>query len=116
MARKKMVVVDPEKIEWETVVVKKQLPKGAWAKVLSHDEETGAMAMLAKFDKGFHESKVTHPSDEVGMVLEGKWVDERGNEIKKGMYWFIPAGVEHGCTVDAPEGCVVFVYFNGPPW
>jgi len=54
MAKKKMVVVDPKKIEWETF---EQLPKGAWAKVLSLDEETGAMAGLARFDKGFHEAQ-----------------------------------------------------------
>lgn len=39
MASKKMVIVDPEKIEWQRV---EQLPKGAWAKLLRLDEETGA--------------------------------------------------------------------------
>ena len=112
MARKKMVVVDPEKIEWEPV---EQLQKGAWAKLLSLDEETGAMALLGKFDKGFHEPKHKHPSDCDAIVLEGKLVDEKGNEIKRGMYFFAPAGVEHG-PFDAPEGCVLFVYFNGPAW
>jgi len=128
MARKKMVVVDPEKIEWETVeralerlgrgrevARAPEVVKRAWVKVLSHDEETGAVALLAKFDKGFHESKHTHPSDCHVMVLEGKLVDEKGNEIKRGMYFFFPAGVEHG-PFDAPEGCVLFVHFNGPAW
>ena len=54
---------------------------------------------------------------EVEGVLEGKLVDEKGNEIKKGMYWFVPTGVEHGDpSIDhAPEGCVAFIYFNGLP-
>jgi len=111
MARKKMVVVDPEKIAWERV---EQLPKGVWVKLLRLDEETGAVTALAKFDKGFHEPKHKHPSDNFGMVLEGRLVDEKGNEIKKGMYLFTPAGVEH--AFHAPEGCVLFGYSNGPPW
>lgn len=119
-----MVVVDPQKIEWETVEQfskkldlkqPKHLSKGAWGKVLRHDEETGAVALLGKFDKGFHESKHKHLSDVHVLVLEGKMVDEKGNEIKKGMYWFTPAGGEHS-PYDAPESCVLFVYVNGPPW
>jgi len=103
------------KIAWQTIVGGQQLPKGSWAKVLRIDEKTGAMTGLVKVDRGFHEPKHKHPSDEDRMVLEGKLVDEKGNEIKKGMYWFTPAGVEHG-PVDAPEGCVLFVHFNGPAW
>jgi len=112
MASKKMVVVDPEKIKWEPV---EQFPKGAWAKVLRIDEETGARVLLAKFDKGFHAPKHTHPSDESGIVLEGKAVDEKGTEIKRGMYFFIPAGVEHG-PIDAPDGCVLFIHSSGRRW
>jgi len=90
------------------------LPKGLWGELLNLDEETGAMALLDKFDKGFHEPKHTHPSDNFLTVPERKLVDEKGNEIKKGMYVFTPAGVEH-VPLDAPEGCVLFAYFNGPP-
>jgi len=128
MVRKKMVVVDPEKIEWETVEqAMKRLGRGrevarapeavkrAWVKVLSRNEETGAMALLGKFDKGFHEPKHAHPSDVFVMVLEGKLVDEKVGELKKGMYWFIPAGVEHG-PEDAPEGCVLLVHLYGRVW
>lgn len=128
MERKKMVVVDPEKMEWETVEqALKRLGRGgeatrapeavkrAWVKVLSHDEKTGAMALLGKFDKGFHEPKHAHPSDAVVMILDGRLIDGKAGEIKKGEYWFIPAGVEHG-PEDAPEGCVLFVYLNGPAW
>jgi quercetin dioxygenase-like cupin family protein len=82
---------------------------------LSHDEETGAIALLGKFDKGFHEPKHIHPSDAHVIVLEGKLIDKKAGEIKKGMYWFTPAGVEHG-PEETPEGCVLFVYINGPAW
>ena len=129
MARKKIVVADPEEIEWETVeralgrlagwreavARAPEVVKKAWFKVLSYDEETGAIAALGKLGEGFHESKHTHPSDCGFMILEGKLVDEKGNEIKKGMYVRVPAGVEEG-PYDAPEGCVIFVHSNGPLW
>ena len=109
-----MVVVDPEKVEWEQVEHPK-VPNGMWGKLLSLDEETGAMAVLVKLDEGFHEPKHTHPSDAHVMVLEGKLVDGEMGEIKKGVYWFIPAGVEHGPEY-SPKGCVLFINFNGPAW
>ena len=111
------MVADPEKIEWGTVERAPEVVKKTWLKVLSYDEETGATAALGKLGEGFHESEHNHPSDCGFMILEGKLVDEKGNEIKKGMYWFVPAGVEHGDpSIDhALEGCVAFIYFNGPP-
>lgn len=54
-----------------------------WGKLLSLDEETGAMAVLAKLDEGFHEPRHTHLSDAHVMVLEGKLVDEKVGEIQK---------------------------------
>ena len=66
MAGRKIVVADPEKIEWETVeralgrlagwreavARAPEVVKKAWLKVLSYDEETGAMAALGKLDRG----------------------------------------------------------------
>jgi anti-sigma factor ChrR (cupin superfamily) len=123
MARKKMVVVDPEKIEWEPIerVLGRvgdrapEAPKGVWVKVLRIDEETGARVLLLKYPKGFHASKHTHHSDESGIVLEGKVVNEKGTEIKRGMHFFIPAGVEHG-PMDVPDGCVLFIHSSGRGW
>jgi len=109
MANKKMLIIDPEKIKWEP---HEQFPKGAWTKVLRIDKETGEKVILAKYDKGFHAPKHTHPSDENAIVLEGKAIGEKGTEIKKGMYFFIPANVEHGPT-DIPDGCVLFIHFSG---
>ena len=117
MAKEKSVIVDPEKIKWEPIKELHELPKGtrgeAGAKLLRRDEETGATVVLAKFEKGFHAPRHTHPSDESGIVLEGKVVDEKGIDIKMGVYFFIPAGVEHG-PIDAPEGCVLFIHSSGP--
>jgi len=107
-----MVVVDPEKIEWQRV---EQLPKGAWAKLLRLDEETGAVTVLSKFDKGFHEARHKHPCDCFITVLEGEGMVFDGKKVKKGMYFFTPAGVEHG-PLNAPEGCVLLIHFYASPW
>jgi len=114
MVKKKLLIVDQKKIKWEPV---EDAANGVRVKLLWTDKKTGAVAALAKLPKGFHEARHKHPSDAHVLVLEGKLVDENGNEIKKGMYWFVPAGVEHGNpSIDhAPEGCVAFIYFNGPP-
>jgi quercetin dioxygenase-like cupin family protein len=123
MASKKMVVVDPEKIKWEPIermlervgTRAPETPKGVFVKVLRIDEVTGARVLLLKYPKGFHAPKHTHPSDESGIVLEGKAVDEKGIEIKRGMHFFIPAGVEHG-PMDVPDGCVLFIHSSGRGW
>lgn len=103
-------VIDPSKISWKPI---EEFPKGAWIKTLHVNDETGAMAAIVKFDKGFREPKHKHPSNHHIIVLDGKLVDDKGNEIKRGMYFFTPAGVEHG-PLDAPEDCVFYVYFDGP--
>jgi quercetin dioxygenase-like cupin family protein len=123
MANKEMVIVDLEKIKWEPIeqvlgrvgARESEFMKGAWIKVLRIDKETGARVMLLKYPKGFRAPKHTHPSDESGMVLEGKTVNEKGTEIKKGMYFFIPAGVEHG-PMDVPDGCVLLIHSSGRGW
>ena len=107
---RKMVVIDPEELEWEPI---KELPKGARIKMLSHDEETEAFSALFKFDKGYNEPRHSHPSDHDILILEGKLVDFEGNETKKGMFFFAPAKQEHG-PFTAPEGCIFYGYFNGP--
>jgi anti-sigma factor ChrR (cupin superfamily) len=120
MASKEMVIVNPEKIEWEPIervlgkagVLESELMKGAWIKVLRVDRQTGARVMLLKYPKGFHTPRHTHPSDESGIVLEGRTINEKGNEIKEGMYFFIPAGVEHD-PMNVPDGCVLLIHSSG---
>ena len=118
MVSNEMVIVDSEKIEWESIEELSEgriCASGVQVKVLNRDEETGAMVLLAKWERGFHEAKHIHLSDNDFIVLKGKLVDEKGNEIKKGMCFFSKAGVEHG-PFDAPEGCILFVHFKGPAW
>jgi quercetin dioxygenase-like cupin family protein len=120
MAGEEMVIVDPEKIKWQPIeqvlgkvgALESELMKGAWIKVLRVDQQTGAKVMFLKYPKGFHAPRHTHPSDESGIVLEGKTINEKGTEIKEGMYFFIPAGVEHG-PMNVPDGCVLLVHSSG---
>jgi len=109
-SKKKLVVADPEKMEWGSL---ETLPKGTWVKILMRDEETGAMALIAKTEKGMKVGKHKHPSDCHALVLEGKLVDGEAGEIKKGMYCFFPANVEHG-PEEVEAGTVLFLYANGP--
>ena len=87
MASKEMAVVDPEKIKWEPIeqvlgkvgARESEFMKEALIKVLRIDKETGAKVMLLKYPKGFHAPRHTHPSDESGIVLEGRTVNEKGD-------------------------------------
>lgn len=110
MASKNIVIVDPEKIKWERA---EHLPQGAWTKMLRGDKETGTMILLFKADKDFHYPKHRHSSDESGVVLEGEVIDDKGAEIKRGMYYYITAGVEHG-PFSTHEGYTLLIHFSGP--
>lgn len=70
--------------------------------------------MIVKFDKGFREPAHTHTSNLHMLFLRERLVDTMENEMRWGMYVFVPAGVEHD-TFDIPEGCIFFAYFDGPP-
>ena len=120
MASTEMVIVDTEKINWDPIervlgrvgALESEFMKEALIKVLRIDKETGAKVMLLKYPKGFHAPRHTHPSDESGIVLEGRTVNEKGTEVKEGMYFFIPAGVEYG-PMNAPDGCVLLIHSSG---
>jgi quercetin dioxygenase-like cupin family protein len=120
MASREMVIVDPEKITWEPIeqvlgrvgAQESEFMREAWIKVLRVEKETGARVMLLKYPKGFRAPRHTHPTDESGIVLEGKTINEKGTEITQGMYFFIPAGVEHG-PMNAPDGCTILIHSGG---
>jgi quercetin dioxygenase-like cupin family protein len=110
MARE-LMFVDSEKIEWQPI---EKLGPGAWLKVLSYDEETGAGAYLVKFDDGFHEPRHSHPGAHDIFFIQGCLVEtETGKESKAGTYFYSPAGVEHG-PFDAKGDTIFFAYFDGP--
>jgi quercetin dioxygenase-like cupin family protein len=59
-----------------------------------------------------HAFRHIHSSDESGIVLEGKIINEKETEIMEGMYLFISASVEHG-PMNVPDGCVLLVHSSG---
>ncbi|MCW4001931.1 MAG: cupin domain-containing protein [Candidatus Bathyarchaeota archaeon] len=97
-------------MDWKSL---ETLPEGALVKILMRDENTGAMAPIAKTDKKMKAANHKHPSDCHALVLEGKLVDQKVGEIKKGMYRFFPADVEHG-PEEVDAGTPLFLYANGP--
>ena len=104
-----MVVADPELMDWQKL---ETLPKEVCVKILMHNKQTGAMALIGKIEKSMKVGKHKHPSDCHALVLEGKLVDEKAGEIKTGMYCFFPANVEHG-PEEVEKGTVLFLYANG---
>lgn len=110
MTEKEILIAYPDKMEWASL---EQAPKGNWVKILMHNKKIGAMALVAKTEENMKAPKHKHPSDCHVLVLKGKLVDGKVGEIKKGMYCFFPADVEHG-SEECPAGSVLFLYANGP--
>ena len=110
MTSKKLVIADPENILWQKL---EGLPEGVLVKILMCNEKTGAMSLLAKTDKKMKRAKHKHPSDVHTFVLQGKVVDKKVGEIRKGMYCFFPANVEHG-PEETEAGTILFLYASGP--
>ena len=106
--------INPETIEWSPCP--EELPPGAMLKVLSADEETGAVATLVKFPGGYIEPKHGHPCGHDVFVIQGKLVNiKNGQEVSKGMYFYAPKGDIHGpFQVPKDEDCIFFVLTDGP--
>ena len=105
------IVQDPAELEWRPIT---PLGKGAWVKVLSEDDKTGAFCGLVKFDPGFSEPVHCHPADHDLFVIEGSLIDAKKNIVyKKGHYLWAAAGEMHG-PYSAPEGCILLSSMNGP--
>jgi quercetin dioxygenase-like cupin family protein len=108
------VIIDPETMEWSSG--SEDLPPGAMLKVVSSDEETGAVAAIVKFPAGYVEPKHGHPCGHDILIIQGKLVNpESGQEISKGMYFYAPKGDIHGpLQVPKEEDCIFFVVTDGP--
>jgi anti-sigma factor ChrR (cupin superfamily) len=108
------VVLDPQTMDWAPGPP--DLPPGAELKVLSADEETGAVAALVKFPAGYLEPKHGHPCGHDILVLQGKLVNpETSQETGTGMFFYAPKGDIHGpFQVPADQDCIFFVVTDGP--
>ena len=108
------VVVDPETMEWSPCP--DDLPPGAMLKVLSADEDTGAVAAVVKFPAGYVEPKHGHPCGHDIYIVQGALINtETGQATSKGMYFYAPAGDIHGpFRVPEDEDCIFFIVTDGP--
>jgi len=108
------VVIEPGTMEWSPGP--EDLPPGAMLKVLSADEETGAVAAFVKLPAGYVEPKHGHPCGHDVLIVQGKLVNlETGQETSKGMFFYAPKGDIHGpFQVPKDEDCIFFVVTDGP--
>jgi anti-sigma factor ChrR (cupin superfamily) len=108
------VVVDPETMDWAPGPP--DLPYGAALKVLSADEQTGAVAALVKFPAGYYEPKHGHPCGHDIYIVQGALVDaETGKATSKGMFFYAPEGDIHGpFQVPEDEDCIFLCVTDGP--
>jgi len=107
------VIVDQEAMEWSAMT--EGPSPGIVAKVFSVDEETGALAGIAKLPAGSYEPRHGHPCSCDILILEGKMINtETGQKMSKGMYWHIPEGELHGpLRVSEDEDCIIFIVIDG---
>jgi len=108
------VIIDPETMKWSSGLG--GLSAGVMVKVLSTDEETGAIAAIGKLPAGYFEPKHSHPCCCDIFALQGKLVNtDTGQEISKGMFGHIPKGELHGpFQVSEDEDFIFFVVTDGP--
>jgi quercetin dioxygenase-like cupin family protein len=109
-----MVIIDPETMKWSPL--QEGPSSGIMAKILSTDEETGALTGIGKLPAGSSEPKHSHPCSCDILILQGKMINtETGQEISKGMYWHIPRGELHGpLRIAEDEDCIIFIMLDGP--
>ncbi len=84
---------------------------GIYRKVLRNDAETGAIAVLLKFDANTHMPKHMHPAGEEVFVLEGR-VRFEDSWYETGYYLYSPPSSSDDVFTDT--GAVLFVSLPKP--
>jgi len=98
--------VDSETLPWRPT----PHPGVEWKK-LRFEPESGASAVLLRFQAGAHYGRHSHPAGEEYLVLEGS-LDEGGRRWGKGSYVCLPPGSTH--RPSSQEGCLLFVRLPAP--
>ena len=107
---KGFITITADELDWEEDQYL-TLPKGVQTKVLAIDKSRNLMDMQIKFPPGYIEPRHTHDSSHNKAVLEGKMIVE-GKTLERGGYVYAEPNIEHG-PYEYPEGCVVFIHFEG---
>lgn len=113
MARPSLEFFDTEKIPWEPHVVGGKRVDPLLQKILSYDEETGAVTLMVKYPKGFtHPFLTYHTVTEELFILKGR-IKMEGKEYAEGYYAFRPPGMIHG-QMEVMEETILLIMLSGP--
>lgn len=82
---------------------------GVEEKILSHDEQTGDVTRLLRFQAGIEtQGTIAHDFWEEVWIIEGELIDVGKNQtFTAGMYACRPPGMPHG-PYRVPKGCMTF--------
>src|SRR5262245_41625025 len=97
-----------DEVEWEHTA---SGVAGVSRKVLRYDQETGALAILLKFEAGASYPLHNHLGDEEIYLLEGD-VRVGKHELKPGDYLYTPPEGKH--AVSSQNGCLAFLRVSRP--
>jgi anti-sigma factor ChrR (cupin superfamily) len=104
----KEILVDPEKVEWETIKL-----AGIKIKYLYKNTQTGASVALIRFGKGTGIPEPhLHASNQFMYVLKGKF-SYPGIEVGEGMLYINPKDQVHGPSIALEDSLVLEIY-DGP--
>lgn len=110
MSRPHIEFLQNQSLPWEP----EELLPGAWTRVLSEDDETGACSLLSRMDPGLHfEQGSRIAADEEFYVLSGCYY-LNGYEYAAGCYGFYPAGHPRAGAYSS-EGAVILRFFDASP-
>lgn len=114
MARPALEFFDTGKIPWEPHVVGGKRMDPLQQKILSCDEETGAVTLMVKYPKGFrHPSLTYHTVVEEIYILKGR-IRMEGKEYSEGYYAYRPPGMIHGEMEVLDHDTVLLMMLSGP--
>ena len=114
MARPALEFFDTEKMPWEPHVVGGKRIDPLEQKILSHDDETGAVSLMVKYPKGFtHPGLTYHTVVEELFILRGR-IKMQGYEYRSGFYSYRPPGMVHGEMEVLEDDTVLLIMLSGP--
>ena len=114
MARPALEFFDTEKITWEPHVVGGKRMDPLLQKILSYDEETGAVTLMIKYPKGFSHPFLTyHTVTEELYIVQGR-ITMQDKEYGKGYYAFRPPGMVHGEMEVLEDDTILLIMLSGP--
>jgi hypothetical protein len=101
---------DPSPLPWRPVAASPTGGaggRGVHEKILSHDDATGDVTRLLRFDAGVETTEtIAHDFWEEVWILEGEIIDVgKGQTFSAGMYACRPPGMLHG-PYRVPRGCM----------